>query len=284
MQQFNYRGMPFMSGAYLDKNLSVKQGEFTYYDYNGNKKKSGTFERNNANGVWKYYSKQGAVVAEGNYEDDYRNGEWQLFSDNAKIKEKVKYISGKYEGKLLRWHNDTLIEKGQYKSNIKVGFWQGWHENGSRDYEGNFINGKRDGEWKFYFPSNKVSAIEQYKNGEVIQVDWFNEKGESITPTDPLEYDPIYPGEPRALAEFLMNNVNYPEIARRFNHQGIIYVGFIIATDGSITDVKIRKGVSLELDEEAMRVIKMMPKWTPAMSHGRTISMVYTLPIHFRLG
>jgi TonB family protein len=100
---------------------------------------------------------------------------------------------------------------------------------------------------------------------------------------DFVEEDAKYTGGESRMAEFIQNNVEYPDEAIKNGEQGIVYVKFIIEKDGSITNVGIRKGVYESLNAEAIRVVKKMPNWIPAKQKGEPVRINYTLPIHFRL-
>ncbi|MCR5496975.1 MAG: energy transducer TonB [Paludibacteraceae bacterium] len=92
-----------------------------------------------------------------------------------------------------------------------------------------------------------------------------------------------FPGGNDALASYLQTNVTYPESAMKNNEIGKVFVSFVVEKDGSIQNVKVEKGVSSILDEEAMRVVRNMPKWIPAMKDGKEVRTSLTLPIVFHL-
>ena len=101
---------------------------------------------------------------------------------------------------------------------------------------------------------------------------------------DFVEVDPSFPGGAAAMNQWIVDNVDYPELAREMGEQGIVYVKFVVNSKGNIEKVSIRKGVSDALDAEAKRVVKKMPKWNPGEQAGKAVSVNFTLPIHFRLG
>ena len=82
---------------------------------------------------------------------------------------------------------------------------------------------------------------------------------------------------------FIGKNIKYPEKNRENGITGIVIVEFTITTEGNIEDVKVVKGVDPLLDNEAIRVVKLMPKWTPAENKGEKVNMIYNLPIRFKL-
>ncbi|MDE6521330.1 MAG: M56 family metallopeptidase [Muribaculaceae bacterium] len=92
-----------------------------------------------------------------------------------------------------------------------------------------------------------------------------------------------FPGGIEKLMTYLSHNIRYPFSAFSDNRTGKTLVGFVIQSDGSISDVKILESSWPDLDEEAMRVVKAMPKWTPAMTDGKPVASQFSLPINFRL-
>ena len=98
-----------------------------------------------------------------------------------------------------------------------------------------------------------------------------------------VENQPEYPGGMGELVKFLSRNVKYPVAAQQARVQGRVIVEFLVGTDGSISDIKVKHSVCPELDAEAMRVIGLMPKWRPGEQRGKAVSVRYEMPIEFRL-
>lgn len=98
-----------------------------------------------------------------------------------------------------------------------------------------------------------------------------------------VEQMPMYPGGDAALMGYLRDNIHYPTIAAENGVQGRVVVGFVVERDGSITDVKILRGVDPSLDREAMRVVKSMPRWNPGKQNGSAVRVKYQVPVSFRL-
>lgn len=92
-----------------------------------------------------------------------------------------------------------------------------------------------------------------------------------------------FPGGGVELINWLKENVQYPENARNMNIQGTVVVKFVVEKDGSISQPKIESSVHEMLDEEALRLVKSMPKWTPAKNNGMPCRSHYLLPIQFYL-
>ncbi len=98
-----------------------------------------------------------------------------------------------------------------------------------------------------------------------------------------VEQKPVFPGGQKALMEFLKSNLVYPKAAQDSSIQGRVIVRFTIEKDGSITDVEVVRGVHPALDEEAVRVVSMMPKWKPGTQMGDTVRTKFTLPVLFKI-
>lgn len=97
------------------------------------------------------------------------------------------------------------------------------------------------------------------------------------------EIMPEFPGGEGDLMKFISANVKYPEEARTSGKEGTVYLSFVISKDGKVTDAKIIRGVDKSLDDEAMRVLNMMPAWKPGMQSGQPVNVQYSLPVRFNL-
>ena len=98
-----------------------------------------------------------------------------------------------------------------------------------------------------------------------------------------VDVPPVFPGGNDQIRTFLMNNIRYPKAARDARHQGGVYVAFVVDREGKAKDARVLRGVSPELDEEALRMVEIMPRWTPAILDGKAVDVHFTIPIFFRL-
>ena len=99
-----------------------------------------------------------------------------------------------------------------------------------------------------------------------------------------VEQNAEYPGGMKAFAKYLQENLKYPESASKANHSGKVYIQFIVNDDGSADDFAVLKSTGdNDLDNEALRVMKLVPKWTPGKQSGRTVRSRFTVPINFEL-
>ena len=98
-----------------------------------------------------------------------------------------------------------------------------------------------------------------------------------------VEHEPKFPGGMRHFYEYITTTISYPAEARKNHSQGKVFVSMIVEKDGSISNVKVVRGVTKELDEEAIRVIKGSPKWNPGTQNGEPVRVRYTIPFSFYL-
>ena len=98
-----------------------------------------------------------------------------------------------------------------------------------------------------------------------------------------VENMPEFPGGDLGLMKFIQKNVKYPAIAKEYNITGKVYVSFIVDKGGSVTNVKIVRGVDKNLDAEALRVVSALPKYKPGKQRGKPVRVMCTIPINFTL-
>ncbi len=98
-----------------------------------------------------------------------------------------------------------------------------------------------------------------------------------------VEQMPQFPGGDTELMKFLSKNIKYPTMAMENNIQGRVIVQFVVTKTGAIGEVKVVRSVDRDLDREAVRVCKSLPKFTPGKMNGQAVNVWYTLPVSFKL-
>lgn len=93
---------------------------------------------------------------------------------------------------------------------------------------------------------------------------------------------PSFPGGEKGLMEWLKDNVKYPDAAAKDGIEGRVIVSFVVDADGSVCQPSVLKSVDPLLDNEALRVVNAMPKWTPGESGGKPVAVRFTLPVSFK--
>jgi protein TonB len=111
--------------------------------------------------------------------------------------------------------------------------------------------------------------------------------GDKVTEADPnqiftaVEKDPKFNGD---FGAYLGKHINYPAVDKENNVQGKVVLTFVVEKDGSITDIKVLRSPDESLGEEATRVLKASPHWSPGIQNGRPVRVQYTIPVSFTLG
>ncbi|MBR1550566.1 MAG: TonB family protein [Bacteroidales bacterium] len=100
---------------------------------------------------------------------------------------------------------------------------------------------------------------------------------------DVAEVSPEFPGGVEALYKYLAENIRYPEQAKANKVEGRVFVTFVVEKDGSVTDAKVLRGIGGGCDEEALRVVNAMPRWSPGMQSGVPVRVQFYLPLTFKL-
>lgn len=115
-------------------------------------------------------------------------------------------------------------------------------------------------------------------------------KEEKVEKKEEVIYDIVdEPAEPNggmaALKKYLAENIKYPQTAVEMGLEGKCYLQFVVSENGYISNVKVKKGVTdcPECDQEAIRVVKAMPKWTPGKINGKAVNSTFSLPVSFKL-
>ena len=98
-----------------------------------------------------------------------------------------------------------------------------------------------------------------------------------------VETQPEPEGGMEAFYKFINKNLEYPKQARRMGVEGKVFMQFVVDKDGTLTDIKVLKGIGSGCDEEALRVLKMAPKWKPGKQRGRPVKVRMSIPIVYKL-
>lgn len=209
-------------------------------------------------GQFKYYFENGQISSDGKYLNNNKIGYWTSFYENGFKRSEVNYLNG--------------ILNGEYKS---------YYKNDQIESEGSFLNGNYDGEWKWYFENGNMSTKETYANNELIDIECWTENNvmqeENCFPEKESEFE----GGFSSMTKFIQENINYPKKAIEYGIKGKVYILFSVDIDGALGDFEIVKTVHPLLDQEALRVVKLLPDFIPAVSHNRLIKSYFRIPINF---
>ena len=132
---------------------------------------------------------------------------------------------------------------------------------------------------------NLADIIIDAESYEDLKISDVAETWEGTATTDvpffSVEIYPEFPGGEEACVRFLQENIVYPASARTAGIDGQVYIGFIVEKDGRLTNLTILRSASPVLDNEVLRVVKLMPKWKPGQQHGKAVRVQFQLPVTF---
>lgn len=106
---------------------------------------------------------------------------------------------------------------------------------------------------------------------------------DKTSPFVTVEQMPEFPGGIKAMYQFIAENLTYPKEAAKANIEGKVFVAFIVSCTGEIQEVQVSKGIGYGCDEECVRVVRSMPRWTPGRQSGKDIPVRYSIPFSFTL-
>lgn len=208
------------------------------------------------------------------------------FSQFKKNKSQSFFCMGKQEGEKLSFRDDTLFSVSLYRDN-KLQKEEIFYPSGELkatillnylsedDIQENVSE---------YYPGGQLKREELYKqNLQILEQRHYTSDGRDTTFALPFQRMPEYTGGSMALMQYLKENIVYPVSALRAKVSGRVVLKFHVEKDGSIGKVSVLQSLSKETDQEAIRVTKNMPRWTPGIQYGEPVVVFYTLPIVFAL-
>jgi TonB family protein len=188
-----------------------------------------------------------------------RHGQNKRYDDSGALSSLYHYEFGELNGSFAHYHTNGNVKiKGAY-----------------------FRNELMDSLYSFY-ESGTYRRKDFYLNGKLVSGNCYKESQED-TVHFAFDVEASYYGGTDSMQRWIQQNLVYPQDAIEFNEQGRVYVSFIIEKDGSVSTVRIERGVSQSIDQEVKRLISAMPKWVPGEFDGYKTRTKMRLPINFTL-
>ena len=183
-----------------------------------------------------------------------------------------------------------VLKKKKKRRNIEHGSYKKYSSDDSLLVEGYYTKGQKSGEWSFYSWKGVLKKKYDYDNQEIT---YYNPKADTVTNLIRvngelkrviLDWPPHYKGGDDERMRIIQENIEYPMKAIDNGESGTVEVCFFLTPDGKAIDHYVKQSVSTSLDEEALRVVKLLVDWKPAKYKGKPIELLITVPITFRLG
>jgi len=279
-----------------------------YYN-NGTIASELNYSKGKQDGVEKRYFVNGEIKEVAYYEDGVLYGENISYSEDGQIISKLLYhkntpvsldiqcdktINSNYSGNLKDGNGclrtitmidnrvQVLLERN-FKDSLLNGKIVGYNRNGNRILSGHYTNGYMVDKWFFYDASGEINHYKEYLLNQRLKID----STESLTLNLNkrfLKVDDMAKFENNNQIQFqyyVSKGVRYPQVCLNNGIRGKVYVSFVVNKEGGIEDVNIDKSVHPLIDQEAIRVIKSSPLWTPALIFKIPVKVSYTVPINF---
>lgn len=217
----------------------------------------------------------------------YLNNDWEKITENEyysyyKVIKKDKQDTNIASEKIYS-KSGQIIEENNYSvfsKNIKHGKYKLWYLNGKIKRDIDYTDGNINGKLLTYWENGQIKRNDTYINGKFIEGVTKNSEGEEVEHYD-FEIMPVFPGGNDELYKYIKKNIKYPRRARKKGISGKVNIKFEVSSSGKVVNPIIVNGVSKELDDEAIRVVKNMPDWKPGMCDGKNVSVYFNLPINF---
>ena len=198
-------------------------------------------------------------------------GHYKTYSLREKIGEFIFYYS-----------DGTIKNRGNYEDGKKDGIWYEYYEDGKLKAIFEYSKGKYNGHVKTFWENDSLKRQDLYENGKFISGECYNSTGEIIEYYKYFQ-EPEFPNGKESLLEYFKDNSKYPSSDKSKKNNGKAYLKFVVLKDGTIEQIKVTRSTHKELEEEAIRLIKLMPKWKPAQIEGEIVDALVRLSINFSI-
>jgi TonB family protein len=247
---------PRFVGKSSKPNIVIYEGQCRHYYPSGKRMDIATYKAGLRDGDSYEYYKNGKLYLH----KTYAAGKELLVMDCADSTGKVLLANG--NGTHIIYDRDfkNIIEQGEIKDGLKTGEWKG----------------------KAQFANNVLTFNEDYNTGKLVAGKSVDQDGANFDYTQ-REIQPTFKGGITGFSRFLSDVVRYPEWARKNRIEGRVLVGFVVKLDGSLGDFKVIESPDEQMSAEAIRVLKVSPKWGVGIFYGKTVPVYYTVPITFKL-
>ncbi|OSZ82880.1 hypothetical protein CAP35_06345 [Chitinophagaceae bacterium IBVUCB1] len=261
---------------YMDSKFKKSEGYYTKYENDSFSHKEGIH--------YTYYS-NGKLHDKVTYVNNLKEGIFKAYDTTGRLKDSIFYKNDLPNKFGYGWYRDGTVRfKGVYDT-AATGIGEEWeyHHNGKLSSYGKTSKGYLlDSIWTYYHENGNISSLETYLADSLKGIICYNEDGTVYENSDCKPV--LFATAEYNVNHFISENIRYPKKAINRNIEGVVIVAFTVEVDGSIDNIHaIGRHIAGGCEEEAIRVIKLMPKWKPCKHHNRIVRMFFTQPVTFRL-
>lgn len=230
-----------------------------------------------------FYHKNGKLSSKGIMKKGKSIGNWEYWYDNENKKMEVTY----FESEPLKKGKSSLLKNYWTRSGEQTitngnGYYDYTTEMDSATHKGNVLEGVKDGLWTGKSKSGKLLYKENYKKGRLISGESWDKDNKHYTYKEAYIAPKFKRGQ-KGIRNIIVKNFKIPPIATQEKIDGTVLVSFDVDEQGNIKNVKAFRKIHPEVDAEAIRVIKLMKGWKPAVRKGKKVTAKFAIPITYRV-
>lgn len=268
------------------------EGSAKFFYQNGTLREESTFTNGNYNGISKVFFSDGSLHMIAEFNQGKLISVKEQHTPNRKVTGLTEIAEGK--GKLTAFYidnekpqTDGISNVSEFVNGVRNGKYVSYYRNHQIKRKGKFSNGYENGTWKYYDEQGEITGKVKFRApsksyGSVLS--FYNEEKENTvlgSHTDNIDTKPCFQGGEEDISAFISMEINYPEKYSIMGVGGQVIISLVIDETGNIYDAKVVKGVNEDLDAEALRVINLMPRWTPGFMDGVPVKTGLQIPISF---
>jgi antitoxin component YwqK of YwqJK toxin-antitoxin module len=248
-----------MEGSYTDTSCKVEEGYFSYY----------------------YPNK--SLESYGKYHHGKKDSVWLDYYPNTLMQDSETYKDGSKVGINLAWHSNGYMADSSRWNADGSGIEISWFDNGNPSLAGSFSAGyKQNGRWQYFHKNGKLSALELYDKGRLIDKQYFDEDGKPVLDTTNKDAPATFPGGKDAWKKYILKNIYFPSQYQLANtDKAVVVVTWTIDENGDVTDAHVTTPLFPAFDEIALGIIKESPKWNAALDHNRHVKYTVSQAVYF---
>ncbi len=254
----------------VHKKNYCRDGLHLYYFKNGQLSTESIYKDGKINTAISAFDFEGNPLDPGTLKDG--NGTHILYLIPEESSKKNTKKSSKKESK-NKSIGFTKNQVRQYSNGDLDGPYEAYYDNGKIHIKGQLKNGFKDGTWNYYTETEQFSRTEEFNYLDEIALEYKTIDG----------IPPFFQGGEREMMKFIYYNIVYPPNAKKNNIDGMAVCNFITNEFGEISDLKIVRSISDDIDQEVFKIVHEMPRWNPAIQYGLPVCISYNLPVRFKL-
>ncbi len=188
------------------------------------------------------------------------------------------------EGEFVYYSKKGLVTKRtNYKNGLLHGSLSSYYDTGELHYTDHFVNDSSHGDFIVYYRNGSIRRKETWVHDKLKFKACYLENGKK-TKYFPYSVPANPKGGMESVKKFLVKNLHYPDSAVDAEIEGKVYIRFVVSTTGKITNIRIKQSAGYAiLDKEAIRIVGLLPDWSPAQLDGEKVESTFNLPISFKL-